>query len=218
LAGKALEAAGYRRPNADVRVGTVLTGACLKMKVLLHACCGPCASHCINALRDEGHDVTLFFSNANIAPDAEFHKRLDALRHVADHLKVPVLVDNPDHNDWLGTVAKGFEHEKEGGARCECCFRYNLERTFRMMLQQGLDMFTTSLSVSPHKHTPAIFKAGQELDRKRFLAINFKKEGGFRKSMQISERLGLYRQNYCGCEFSQRPAATPSPRPTPSAK
>lgn len=188
------------------------------MKILLHACCGPCASHCINALRDDGHDVTLFFSNANIAPDAEFSKRLDALRRLADRLKAPALVDEPDHGDWMETVAKGFEHEKEGGARCERCFRYSLERTFRMMVQQGLDMFTTSLSVSPHKHTPAIFKVGQELDRKRFLAVNFKKEGGFRKSMQISESLSLYRQNYCGCEFSRRPAAPSSAHTNPSAK
>jgi len=187
------------------------------MKILLHACCGPCAGHCINALRDEGHDVTLFFSNANIAPDSEFRKRLDSLRLLADRLNAPLLVDEPDHGDWKETVAKGFEHEKEGGSRCERCFRYSLERTFHIMVRQGLDMFTTSLSVSPHKHTPAIFKVGQELDRERFLAVNFKKEGGFRKSMQISESLNLYRQNYCGCEFSLR-AAAPSPaRANPSA-
>ncbi|MDD4102505.1 MAG: epoxyqueuosine reductase QueH [Kiritimatiellae bacterium] len=174
------------------------------MKVLLHACCGTCASHCVMALRDYGHDVRLFFSNGNIAPDSEFHKRLDTLRRLADCLNVPLIVDEPDHKEWLELVAKGFEQELEKGARCERCFRYSLERTFRMMEQQGLDMFTTTLSVSPHKHTPSIFKVGQELDRERFLAVNFKKEGGFRKSMQMSESLGLYRQNYCGCEFSIR--------------
>ncbi len=187
------------------------------MKVLLHACCGPCASHCVMALRESGHDVTLFFSNANIAPDPEFRKRLDTLRRLADCLKAPALVDEPDHGDWLETVAKGFEHENEQGARCERCFRYSLARTRDMTDKHGFDMFTTSLSVSPHKHTPTIFKAGLGLDSKRFLAVDFKKGDGFKASLRLSERFGLYRQNYCGCEFSARTAPRPAALTCPSA-
>lgn len=174
------------------------------MRILLHTCCGPCASHCVMTLRQLGHDVTMFFSNANIAPDAEFQKRLDNVHKLAASLDVPVLVEEPDHCAWLDTVAKGLENEREKGARCERCFRYSLERTYRRMGQAGFDMFTSTLSVSPHKHTPTLFKVGRELDRQKFLAVNFKEDDGFKNSLRLSEQFGLYRQNYCGCEFSRR--------------
>ena len=174
------------------------------MALLLHTCCAPCASHCVLALRELGHDVTLFYSNANIAPHDEYLKRLEAVHQLAERLKVPVLLDEPDHAEWLDKAAKGFEREREKGARCERCFRYSLGRTRDAMLKHGFDLFTTSLSVSPHKHTPTLFKVGRELDEKRFLAINFKQNDGFKHSLQLAAEFGLYRQNYCGCEFSVR--------------
>ncbi len=173
------------------------------MRILLHTCCGPCASHCVLALREMVHDVTMFFSNANIAPDAEFQKRLDNAHKLAACLDVPVIAEEPDHSEWLDTVAKGFEKEPEKGARCDRCFRYSLERTCRRMEQEGFDMFTSTLSVSPHKHTPTLFKIGRELDSQKFLAVNFKQGDGFKNSLRLSEQFGLYRQNYCGCEFSR---------------
>lgn len=174
------------------------------MKLLLHTCCAPCASHCILVLQNLGYDVTMFYSNANIAPHEEFLKRLESVRLLSDRLKVPVLLDEPDHADWLNKAAKGFEREREKGARCERCFRYSLSRTLDAMLKHGFDLFTTSLSVSPHKHTPTLFKVGRELDEERFLAINFKQNDGFKHSLQLAAEFGLYRQNYCGCEFSVR--------------
>jgi len=174
------------------------------MKLLLHTCCAPCASHCVLALQDLGYEVTLFYSNANIAPHDEFLKRLESVHTLAKRLNVPVLTDEPDHAEWLEQAAKGFEREPEKGARCERCFRYSLSRTCAAMQKHGFDLFTTSLSVSPHKHTPSIFKVGRELDPKRFLAINFKKDDGFKHSLQLAAEYGLYRQNYCGCEFSVR--------------
>ena len=174
------------------------------MRLLLHTCCAPCASHCILVLQSLGYEVTLFYSNANIAPHDEFLKRLEAVRSLAQQLNVPVLLDEPDHAEWLAKAAKGFEREREKGARCEGCFRYSLSRTYDAMLKKGFDLFTTTLSVSPHKHTPTLFKVGRELDEKRFLAINFKKDEGFKHSLQLATEYGLYRQNYCGCEFSVR--------------
>ena len=174
------------------------------MKLLLHTCCAPCASHCLLVLQDLGYDVTMFYSNANIAPHAEYLKRLESVRILSDRLQVPVLLDEPDHADWLDKAAKGFEHEPEKGARCERCFRYSLSRTRDAMLKLGFDLFTTSLSVSPHKHTPTLFKVGREQDEKRFLAINFKQNDGFKHSLQLAAEFGLYRQNSCGCEFSAR--------------
>lgn len=175
------------------------------MRLLLHTCCAPCASFCIVALRQLGHEVSLFFSNANISSNEEFVTRLEAAKLLAKHVDAPLLIDEPLHSDWLNHVAKGFEREKEKGARCERCFRFSLERTHAAMLANGFDGFTTTLSVSPHKHTPTLFAVGRLIDPERFLAINFKKDDGFKRSQELAAELGLYRQKYCGCEFSIRP-------------
>jgi predicted adenine nucleotide alpha hydrolase (AANH) superfamily ATPase len=174
------------------------------MNVLLHTCCAPCASHCVLTLQALGHDVTLFYSNANIAPPEEFLRRLDAVRLLADRVSVPLLIDEPDHDAWLREAASGFETEPERGARCARCFRFSLCRTREAMAAHGLDAFTTTLTVSPHKHAPTLFQVGHDLDAARFLAIDFKKRDGFKHSIQLAEAFGLYRQSYCGCEFSYR--------------
>jgi len=174
------------------------------MNLLLHTCCAPCASHCVLALRDLGHCVTLFFSNANIAPHDEYLRRLDSVLLLSQRLEVPLLIDEPDHAEWLGQVARGFEDEKERGARCERCFRYSLGRTRVAMGRGAFDGFTTTLTVSPHKHTPTLFQVGRALDAERFLAVDFKKDGGFQHSLKLASELGLYRQSTCGCEFSAR--------------
>lgn len=174
------------------------------MKVLLHTCCAPCASHCALALRDAGHEVTLFFSNANLAPETEWQKRLDAVRTLAAHDAFPLLVDTTSHADWLVTVAAGREQEPERGSRCDSCFRYSLSRTYEAALEKKFDAFTTSLTVSPHKLSERIFKIGLEISEATFLAIDFKKHDGFKHSLTRSTELGLYRQSYCGCEFSVR--------------
>ena len=174
------------------------------MNILLHTCCAPCASHCALLLQEQGHAVTLFYSNANIAPHDEFLRRLDAVRTFAARLDIPILLDAPDHADWLHRVALGYEQEPEKGARCARCFRYSLTRTRDAMLAHGFDGFTTSLTVSPHKHSPTLLATGLDLAPDRFLAIDFKKNGGYQRSLQLAADFGLYRQSYCGCEFSLR--------------
>lgn len=174
------------------------------MRILLHACCAPCASHCVETLRQLGHEVTLFYSNSNIAPHEEFLKRLDAVKHLAACMEIPVIIDERMHDRWLAEAAAGFEEEKECGLRCERCFAFSLRRTHEAMSTRGFEGFTTSLSVSPHKSAPTLFKVGRMIDPRRFLAIDFKKDNGFQHSIELSKRLGLYRQNYCGCEFSMR--------------
>lgn len=171
------------------------------MRVLLHTCCGPCASHAVEELRRMGHTVTLCFSNANLAPADEYERRLEAARQLATHMQAPLLVDPPDHAAWLAAM-QGVEDAPEGGARCARCFRYALTRV--MAAAQAFDAFTTSLTISPHKRTDVIFAIGRELDPVRFLAVDFKKRDGFRHSTQLARDCGLYRQNYCGCEFSRR--------------
>ena len=173
------------------------------MNLLLHTCCAPCASHCVLTLRELGHTVTLFYANANIAPHAEFRRRLESVERLADRLAVPLLVEAPDHADWLARAACGLEGARERGPRCARCFRYSLCRTAELMRQRGFDGFTTSLSVSPHKHTATLFEAGRAIDAERFLAIDFKKRDGFLRRLQLATEFGLYRQSYCGCEFSR---------------
>lgn len=174
------------------------------MKILLHTCCAPCASHCAWELLDAGHDVTLFYSNANIAPQEEWQRRLEAVQTLARDYAIPVLIDEPLHAEWLSQVAAGFEQEPERGKRCERCFRFSLTRAYETALAKGYDAFTTSLTVSPHKPAALIFNVGNTLSETMFLAIDFKKHNGFKHSLERSEKLGLYRQSYCGCEFSVR--------------
>ena len=188
------------------------------MKVLLHTCCGPCASACVPALRDLGNEVALFFSNSNIDAEAEFEKRRDNARTLADAEGVEVVADSYDHADWLEQVAKGFEDEPEKGARCARCFRYNLARTAAYAAAHGYDAFTTSLTVSPHKVSRMVFEAGADaawsvsakdcggsaVAVPAFLPVDFKKKDGFLRSLRRAAELGLYRQSYCGCEFSRR--------------
>ena len=188
------------------------------MKVLLHTCCGPCASACVPALRDLGNEVALFFSNSNIDAEAEFEKRLDNARTLADAEGVELAADAYDHADWLEKVAKGFEDEPEKGARCARCFRYNLARTAAYAAAHGYDAFTTSLTVSPHKVSRMVFEAGADAAwgvsakdcggsaaaAPKFLPVDFKKKDGFLRSLRRAAELGLYRQSYCGCEFSRR--------------
>ena len=181
------------------------------MRTLLHCCCGPCASACAPALRRKGHDAALFYSNSNIAPAEEFSRRLDSLRILAEADGLECIVDPPDHADWLAKVAAGLEGEPEKGARCALCWRYSLERTARYAAANGFDAFATSLTVSPHKPSAAVFAAGRAASQAAggipFLEEDFKKKGGFAVSVERSRALGLYRQSWCGCEFSRRACA-----------
>ena len=175
-------------------------------------------SACVPALREQGHDVALLFSNSNIDTEAEFGKRLDNARTLADAEGVELAADIYDHADWLEQVAKGFEDEPEKGTRCARCFRYNLARTAAYAAAHGYDAFTTSLTVSPHKVSRMVFEAGADAAwsasakecggsasaAPEFLPEDFKKKDGFLRSLRRAAELGLYRQSYCGCEFSRR--------------
>jgi len=171
--------------------------------VVLHACCGPCASACVPRLTEEGHAVTLLFANSNIDTREEFERRKAAAKCLADHDGVGFAALEYDHDEWLREVAAGYENEPEKGARCVRCYRYNLAKAAAFAAEHGLDAFTTSLTVSPHKPSAKIFAAS---DDPRFLRVDFKKKEGFVLSVKRTKELGLYRQSYCGCEFSKRAA------------
>ena len=165
-------------------------------KVVLHVCCGPCASACVPVLRDLGNEVVLFYSNSNIDTRDEFEKRLDSARKLAEADGVELVADEYDHADWLEKVAKGLEDVPEKGARCAKCFRYNLARAAAWAAKHGCEAFTTSLTVSPHKVSRMVFAAGAdaawEVSAKEcggssaaapeFLPVDFKKKDGFLRS------------------------------------
>lgn len=175
------------------------------MNILLHSCCGPCASACVPRLKDDGHEVVMFFANSNIDTKDEFDKRLAEARKVAAAEGVELVALEYDHEEWLKEVAQGLEQEPEKGKRCAKCFAYNLGKAAAKCAELGLDGYTTSLTVSPHKVSAMIFAAARSCDSgSGFLAYDFKKQDGFKKSLERAAALGLYRQSYCGCEFSKR--------------
>ncbi len=177
------------------------------MRVVLHACCGPCASACVPRLKQKGCDVVLLFANSNIDTEAEFEKRRAEAEKLAAHDGIAFASLPYDHADWIENVAKGFEDAPEKGARCARCFRYSLAKTAEWAREHGVCDFTTSLTVSPHKPSAMVFEAGRDVAGKcatRFLEEDFKKKDGFKISVERTRELGLYRQSYCGCEFSRR--------------
>jgi len=177
------------------------------MKVALHTCCGPCASACVPRLKELGHEVTMVFANSNISSVAEFEKRREAAETLAKAEGVALEVLPYDHEAWLKNVAVGYEQEPEKGERCRRCFRYNLDKTAAFAKAHGFEVFTTSLTVSPHKVSAMVFEAGRGVGNREggvvFLEEDFKKREGFKCSLKRSAELGLYRQSWCGCEFSK---------------
>lgn len=172
-----------------------------KRPVLLHTCCANCAAACIEQLMEEHHDVALFYTNSNIDTEEEFNRRRDDVRRLAQLTGTPLYEDKYRHDLWLKAV-KGFENEPERGKRCRHCFEFNLARTAEQAGKLLFPCFTTTLSVSPHKTSRMIFEIGQYM--KGFLPIDFKKNGGFKRSIELSKEHGFYRQDYCGCEFSRK--------------
>ncbi|MBN1544221.1 epoxyqueuosine reductase QueH [Candidatus Woesearchaeota archaeon] len=175
----------------------------MKKKLLLHTCCAPCSTHCVKELMDE-YDVTMFFYNPNIHPGGEYYKRYANAQKVSAKMGVPLIEGAYSPQEWV-ELTKGFEEEPEGGRRCRICFSIRLAETARYAKLNGFDAFTTTLTISPHKDAELINGLGAELAKKRgieWLPSDFRKKDGFRKSVQMSKEMELYRQNYCGCFYS----------------
>lgn len=175
----------------------------LEHPILLHVCCAPCSTACVERLQDLGYAVVLFFSNSNIHPRGEFNTRLAEAEKIAAIKRLDLIVDDYDHTSWLDCI-RGLENEPERGMRCLKCFEYNLKRASMMAGKLRIQSFTTTLTVSRHKSSRDIFAIGSTF--KGFLALDFKKQDGYARSITLSRQLNLYRQGYCGCEFSRQSA------------
>ncbi|MBD3426118.1 MAG: recombinase [Candidatus Omnitrophica bacterium] len=175
------------------------------MKILLHICCGVCAGAVAEKLMIEGHRVTGYFYNPNIHPVDEYQRRLEASRKVATELGFDLVEGPYDRQKWFELV-KGLEYAPEGGDRCRICYRIRLEQTYKYMREKIFGAFTTTLSVSPHKDAAVINSIGREIGGEKFINADFKKKGGFLRATEMSREMGLYRQDYCGCVYSQEEA------------
>ncbi len=174
------------------------------MKILLHCCCGPCSTASISRLLEEGWEPVLFYGNSNIYPASENELRRLNLEKVARFFGLEIVRAPYNHEAWLLSV-KGLEAEKEHGRRCVKCFEYNLREAEAASRALGINHFTTSLTVSRYKKSSIIFEVGRAIPG--FEEIDFKKKDGFAKSVRMRRSLDLYRQSYCGCEFSLRDSA-----------
>lgn len=178
-------------------------------KILLHSCCAPCSSHVITYLAPY-FNITVLYYNPNIYPKEEYEKRKQEQIKLINELNTPNKLDYLDcdyDNDVYEELIKGYENCPERGARCPICFKLRLEKTAKLAKEHNYDYFCTTLTVSPYKNATQINEIGSSLSDKyqiKWLYSDFKKEDGYKKSIELSKKYNLYRQNYCGCIYSQR--------------
>lgn len=176
-----------------------------KPKLLLHICCVGCGTF-VSRLLSKDFRVTLYFYNPNIFPKKEYDLRLAETKKIAKKFGFKFVVGEYVHKEWLNAIG-GHEQDAERGERCLICYRDRLDHTAKFAQGFGFSHFASTLTVSPHKLAREINAIGEELALKydvKFLNRDFKKHDGFKKAAAITKELGLYRQNYCGCEFSRR--------------
>ena len=177
--------------------------------LLLHSCCAPCSSYVISYLSDF-FKITVFYFNPNISDIEEYNRRVEEQKRFIIEYKTKNKVDfiegRYDPEEFF-EIVKGLEKEPEGGQRCAKCFRMRLEESAKLASEIGADYYTTTLTISPMKSAPLINSIGDVIGKAygvKYLFSDFKKNDGYKKSVELSGQYNLYRQNYCGCEFSKR--------------
>ena len=176
-------------------------------KLLLHSCCGPCSSSVLELLT-KYFDIDVLYYNPNIYPEEEFVKRKNEQEKLLKKLDKNIKFIEGNYNyDLYKEKVRGLEQEPEGGLRCKSCISLRMEETCRYAKEHGYDFFTTTLSVSPHKNSKMINEIGFSLEKEYnmpYLYSDFKKKEGYKRSIVLSREYDLYRQDYCGCQFSLR--------------
>jgi predicted adenine nucleotide alpha hydrolase (AANH) superfamily ATPase len=173
--------------------------------LLLQSCCGPCSSYVLEYLT-KYFDVSLLFYNPNIQPGEEYDLRLSNQLKLLEAFPQVKFLPCGYEGEVFEEAARGLETEPEGGARCDACFRLRLSFAARLAATNGFPFFCTTLTVSPHKNAERINALGEELGKEfgvRWLPSDFKKRGGYQRSIVLAAEHGLYRQDYCGCLFSK---------------
>lgn len=176
-----------------------------KKKILLHSCCGPCSTACIERLKDY-FDITVIYYNPNIEPFEEYEKRKSVQKRLLSILDIEFLDCDYDNTTWQ-RITKPFQDDLEGGRRCSVCFGIRLKYTAKKALSLHFDYFGTTLTVSPHKNSAIINDIGEKIGKKigiKYLFADFKKRDGYKRSIELAREYDLYRQDYCGCLYSKR--------------
>ena len=180
-----------------------------KEKLLLHACCAPCSSYVLEYLKNQ-YDITVFYYNPNITESAEYEKRVSEIKRFISEApftqEVKLVEGRYDPESFL-EIAKGLEDEPERGARCYKCYELRMNEAAHFAKENGYDIYTTTLSISPHKNATWLNEIGARLSEEigiAYLYSDFKKKNGYARSIQLSKEYNLYRQDFCGCVFSKR--------------
>lgn len=175
--------------------------------LLMHSCCAPCSSYCLSYLAEYFH-ITIYYYNPNIYPETEYQKRVKEQQRLIQELpvKYPItFLEGPYDPERFFAMAEGMEQIPEGGERCFHCYEMRQREAALAAKEGGFDYFTTTLSVSPHKNAQKLNEIGLRLQEEygvKYLVSDFKKRGGYLKSIELSREYDLYRQNYCGCVYS----------------
>ncbi len=195
--------------NYQLKLDEILNSIEKGKKLFLHSCCGPCSSYVLEYLSNY-FEITVFYYNPNIENIEEFEKRYNEQKRLIDLLptkyKVNLIKGEFDPSVFESTV-EGLENEPEGGKRCFKCYRLRLEETAKKAKELGYDYFTTTLSISPYKNAAKLNEIGEELESIygiKYLYADFKKKEGYKRSIELSRKYKLYRQNYCGCLYSKK--------------
>ena len=177
--------------------------------LFLHSCCAPCSSYVLEYL-SEYFQITVFYYNPNIYPDEEYYKRVEEQKRFIERFpakhKISFVEGNYD-KDRFYAMAKGLELVSEGGERCFACYELRLREAAEYAKERDMDYFTTTLSISPMKNAEKLNEIGEKLAQEygvKYLTSDFKKKNGYKRSVEISEEYGMYRQDYCGCVFSMQ--------------
>lgn len=181
--------------------------------LLMHSCCAPCSSYCIEYL-SKYFNITLYFYNPNISYKEEFEKRALELKRLVNSMNlarpVNIVIEHYEPQEFYD-IAKGLEDEPERGKRCEKCFNLRLNQSANYASKHNFDYFTTTLSISPHKNAELLNNIGRNLSaiyNIPYLYSDFKKKNGYKRSIELSNEYNLYRQNYCGCIYSYKESLT----------
>ena len=198
------------KPNYQLELDKTLkkiTAENIRPKLLLHACCAPCSSYVLEYLTNY-FDITVFFYNPNISSESEYLHRVNEIKRLISEMCPSVkFIEGRYEPKKFYEMAKGLENEPERGARCVKCYRMRIEESAVIAKQNNFDYFTTTLSISPQKDSHVLNSIGKEISEiynVPYLYSDFKKKGGYKRSIELSAEFHLYRQNFCGCIYSKR--------------
>lgn len=194
------------KENYAKKLENIINSLDYKPKLLLHSCCAPCSSYVIDYLH-KFFDITIFYYNPNISPKEEYDKRKEEqIRFIKNYDDIKFMDCDYD-NELYNELIKGLENEPERGSRCTVCFKLRLEKTADAAINNNFDYFGTTLTVSPYKNANLINEIGQTIAKEKniyWLYSDFKKNDGYKKSIEFSKEYELYRQDYCGCIYSKK--------------